>query len=81
MSTLNMLARKKTWIALLKIQARPKEIRTVKQRSKQAKQTNEAAITTKKKKKEKERQENIYKVITGSAVVDIFERIRESTLL
>ena len=37
MATLNMLARKKSSIALLKIQAKPKprEIRTVKQTSKQ----------------------------------------------
>ena len=56
-----MLARKKTRKALLKIQAKPKDIRTVKQANKQMKQQQQ---------QKKEGQKNIYKVITGSAVVD-----------
>ena len=50
MSTLNMQARKKTWIALPKMSVKSKEIRTGKQTSKQ---TNEAITTARKKKKKK----------------------------
>ena len=66
MSTLNMLARKKTSIAMLKYQAKPKKIRTTnKQTNKQTKQNKpmrqqqEQKKKKKKGKKKKEGQENI----------------------
>ena len=61
---------------MLKIYSKPKKKRTVKQ-------SNEAATTTKKNRK-RERQKyikNIYKVITGSSIVDLFGSIRDSVII
>ena len=63
------------------MQAKPKKIRTVnKQTNKQEKQTKKAA-TTAKNKKIKKRDKELYKVITGSAVVDFFGPIRDSAII
>ena len=57
--------------------AKPKKKRTIEQTNKQ-KQTNEATTT---KKEQKERDKKKYIVITGSAVVDFFEHIRDSAVI
>ena len=59
MSTLNILARKKTGIAMLKIQAKPKKIQTNKQTNKQIRKTKKMKQQQqqKKKKKRKEKRE------------------------
>ena len=78
--SLNMLARKKTCIALLKTLARPINQRTFKQ----TKQENKATKTNKqtnKKEQKNGKNKKIEKAITGSGLVYLFGHIRDSVVI